>query len=360
MKCGAFFFVLAATTHSIFGQSRLTDSLTQQLDKVGGKEKVDLLNRLTFEFISNDNNKAKQYCDQSLELCKEIGYTKGEGVAYTYRGIFEYLAGEYSDGRTSLRQGLRLAIKSKDIQNQGYTLVQLGNSYLNQSLIDSSLSFYDKAYQILRDSANPKILSKLYKNMSAMYGVKSDYEQQKKYLSRCLKIRELLNDQDLIANALITMASVYLREDDYENAILILKRVEEILKQRPDDLRNLNDWRHQEALILWKEKKFEQATALFDSARAYYLKNSLQSFVTLQTDLGRIFYERGEYEMALKNLYEASRIAELKSYKVEIIDIQLQLGWVNYQLGELKQSLDFAGRALALAQKNSLMNRVAD
>src|SRR6185369_7668571 len=118
MKCGVFFFVLAATIPTIFGQTQSIDSLTRQLDKVEDKKKVDLLNRLTFEFISQDNDKAKQYCDQSLELCKKIGYTKGEGVAYTYRGIFEYLAGEYSDGRTSLRHGLRLAIQSKDIQNQ--------------------------------------------------------------------------------------------------------------------------------------------------------------------------------------------------------------------------------------------------
>jgi signal transduction histidine kinase len=360
MKCSVLFFLFAVTTHSVFGQTRLIDSLANQLHQVDGREKVDLLNRLTFELISQDNDKAKEFSDQALALSNELNDEKGKGVAYTYKGIFEYLSGEFSDGRANLRNGLRLAIKVNDLQNQGYTLVQLGNSYLNQSLIDSSLFFYSRAYQILKDSTNPEILSKLYKNLSALYGVRSQYEQQKKYLLRCLAIRELLNNQDLIANALIGLAGIYLREDDYEAIAPLFKRIEKILKANPDDLRNLNDWRHQKALFLLKERKFDQASALFDSARNYYFRNALQSFVTLQTDLGRIFYERGEYEIALKSLYEGLRIAELKSYKVEIIDILLQLGWVNFQLGELKQSLVFADQALALGQQNSLSNRVAD
>jgi len=353
-------FVLVFTINSVFGQSRIIDSLTNKLNQVDGREKVDILNRLTFEFISQDNDKAMQYCDQALALSNKLGYDKGAGLAYTYRGIFEYLSGEFSDGRTNLRNGLRFAIKAKDVQDQGYTLVQLGNSYLNQALIDSSFIFYDKAYQILKDSTSPETLSKLYKNLSSLYGIRSQYEEQKKYLLRCLTIRELLNDQDLIANALIGLTSVYLREDDYDKAAQIFKRIEKIFSEKPSDLRNLNDWRHQKALFLMKERKFDEASVLFDSARTYYLRNSLQSFVTLQTDMGRIFYERGEYEIALKSLYEALRVAELKSYNVEIIDIQLQLGWVNFQLGELKQSLVFADQALALAQKNSLSNRVAD
>ncbi len=163
MNGGRFLFVLSLSINSVFGQSPFIDSLTNQLNKVDGIEKVELLNRLAFEFISQDNDKASQYCSQSLALSNELGYDKGAGVAYTYKGIFEYLSGEFSDGRTSLRNGLRLAIKAKDIQNQAYTLVQLGNSYLNQALIDSSFIFYNKAYQILKDSTNPETLSKLYK-----------------------------------------------------------------------------------------------------------------------------------------------------------------------------------------------------
>ncbi len=355
-----FLLVLALAINSAFGQSRLIDSLTNQLRKVDGIEKVDILNRLTFELISQDNDKARQYCDQSLALSNKLGYEKGAGVAFTYKGIFEYLSGEFSNGRMSLRNGLRLAIRANDVSNQGYTLMQLGNSYLNQSLIDSSFIFYNKAHQILKDSTSPKILSKLYKNLSALYGTRSQYEQQKKYLFRSLKIRELLNDQDLIANVLIGLISVYLREDDYDKADTLFTRVEKILKAKPGDLRNLNDWRHQKALFLLRERKLDEASVLFDSARTYYLRNSLQSFVTLQTDLGRFFFERGEYEIALKSLYEALRVAELKSYEVEIVDIQLLLGWVNFQLGELKQSQVFADQALVLAQKSALTNRVAD
>lgn len=352
---------LALSVSSAFSQSNVIDSLTRRLNNSAGREKIDILNQLAYELVSRDNARAMKYCDQSLSLSNKLGYEKGAALAYTYKGVYEYLSGEFSDGRSNLRNGLRLSIKANDHNNQGYALLQLGNSYLNQAVLDSSLMFYKRAHEILKDSTNPVILSKLYKNLSALYGVRGHYELQKKYLLRSLGIRELLKNQTLIANALILLASVNIREDDYETANGIFNRIEEILQANPRDLGNLNDWRHQKALYLIKERKFEDALALFDSARNYYIRNSiLQKFVTLQTDLGKIFYERGEYELALKSLYEALRIAELKKYEVEILDIQMQLGWVNYNLGELNQSLVFANLALALAKKDQLPNRIAD
>jgi len=172
-------------------QSRV-EKLTQALTQADGTQKVELLNKLTYEFISVDNAKAMQYCDQALSLANKLGYQKGAGRAYTYRGVYEYLSGAFSDGRTNLRRGLNLAIKSGDRETQGYSLVQIANSFLNQAQLDSSLYFFNESYTLLKDSANPASLSKLYRNLSALYGIQSKDELQKKYLVRAIRIRTLL------------------------------------------------------------------------------------------------------------------------------------------------------------------------
>src|SRR5579859_6474111 len=166
-------FILPFTISGAFSQSPLIDSLTGKLNGAEGVQRIDVLNRLTYELLSRDNALAMKYCDQSLSLSNKIGYDKGAGIAYTCKGVFEYLSGEFSDGRSNLRLGLQRSSKAQDKANEGYTFLQLGNSYLNQSQLDSALLFYDQAYTILKDSANPVTLSKLYKNLSTLYGIKS-------------------------------------------------------------------------------------------------------------------------------------------------------------------------------------------
>ncbi len=276
-------------------QSRV-DSLTQRLKHSSGIQKVDLLNELTYEFITKDNTKAMQYCDQALSLGTTLGYQKGIGCSYTYRGVYEYLSGEYSDGRTNLRRGLKLAIKSNDSENQGYSLIQMGNSFLNQTQLDSSLYFFNQSYAILKDSANPATLSKLYRNLGVLYGIRSQDDLQKKYLIRAIRIRELLRDKALLADALIVFARMNIKSNDYQTAAENLNKAKKIVEGNAGYTESLNDWRHQQALVLLHERKFDQAHVLFDSAIKYYARNSLlQKYVTVQTDLARIFNDRGEY-----------------------------------------------------------------
>ena len=73
---------------SLFAQMKTTDSLEQKLRNVNGKEKVDVLNQLTYEYITHDNAKVIAYNKQALALSKEINYLEGEARAYhVSRGI---------------------------------------------------------------------------------------------------------------------------------------------------------------------------------------------------------------------------------------------------------------------------------
>ena len=359
MRPAFLLFILMA--HPAFPQFKAIDSLTTKLSQVSGTQKVDVLNELAYEFISRDNQKAMRYCDESLALGTQLGYNKGIGRSYTYRGVYEYLSGEFADATSDLKRGLEYSIKGNDVENQGYTLLQIGNSYLNQPKLDSAQYFYMRSYQILKDSANPVNLSKLFKNLSRLYSIKSEVKLQKQYSIRSLKIRELLSDKSLVADALITLANINIIEDDYASAKVNLDRARKILQNYPEDLEDLNDWRHQTALILLSEKKFDQALPLLDSAAEFYSRTSMfQKYVALETDLGKNFTQRGEYEIALKCFYDAIKVAKLKGFNVEIADIQLQIGWVNYELKELNQALGFADLALQWSEKHGTTSRTGD
>lgn len=329
------------------GQGTITDKLQQNLSSARGKERVDILNQLTFEFISIDNNKVERYNGEAIQLATELGDVKGQGIAYTYRGVYEYQSGRFRDARASLHTGLRLSQNANDKENVGYTFLQLGNMGLEEVNMDSSYFYLRKAYHVFKDSSHAENLSKVYRNLSALFGQRFQPDSQQYYLDKAIAIRRLLPDQSYLVDALAIQANNKLLTGNIEGAEQLLDEADGILKRYPNDLENLHDVKHIRALTLFQKGQLENATVLFDSARNYYFRMSLfRKYVTLLTDLGKIFSDRGEYELALNNLYDALRLSTLKGFETETYIIRTRIGWINYQLGDYAQALRFANETL--------------
>jgi signal transduction histidine kinase len=352
---------LSASFATVCGQGKIADSLELRLKKAQGTERVDILNQLTYEFISINNEKVLKYSNEALTLSKKINYPKGQGIAHTYRGVFEYMTGQFPEAHQNLHMGIRISEKAGDRQNVGYSYLQLGNAGLEEVDNDSSLLYFTKALEILKDSSNPENLSKIYRNLSALYGQRFQQDSQQYYLDRAIAIRRLLPDKSLLSDALAIQANTKFRLGDIEGAETLLAEADQILKQNPSDLENLNDVKHIRALILFQKGKFEDAVVLFDSARNYYFRTALfRKYVTLLTDLGEIFSERGDYELALNNLYDALRLSRLRGFETETYIIRNRIGWVNHHLGDLNQALRLANESLNAQPKKVLVADLAD
>lgn len=328
---------------TVVGQGTVADSLEQKLAASTGNDRVDILNQLTYEFISVDNDKVIRYNDEAIQLAKEISYLKGEGVAHTYRGLYLYQSGRFPEARISLHTGLRLSQRAGDKVNEGYTYLQLGNAGLEEVNMDSSYIYFRKAYRIFKDSNEAENLSKVYRNMSALFGQRFQPDSQQYYLDKAIAIRRLLPDQSYLIDALAIQANNKLSTGNLDVAEKLLDEADQILRGYPNDLENLNDVKHIRALILFQKGEFEKGVVLFDSARNYYFRMSLfRKYVTLLTDLARIFSDRGEYELALNNLYDALRLSILKGFETETYIIRTRIGWVNFHLGDYEQALRLA------------------
>lgn len=331
------------------------------LPGVSGEVKVDVLNRLVYEHISIDNQKVVQYNTEALKLAKAIAYIKGESLAQAYRGVYQYQSGQFKEAHTSLHTALRLSRSINDKSLIGYALLQLGNCGLEEVNTDSSYQYFHQAYQVLKDSANPESLSKVYRNLSACFGQRFEPDSQQYYLEKAIAIRRLLPDKTLLVDAIAVQSSLKLNSGDVSSAEKLIVEAERILKDYPDDLENVNDVKHIRALLLFQKGRFEDAVVLFDSARNYYFKMSLyRKYITLLTDLGKVFSDRGDYELALNNLYDALQLSELKNFETETYIIRTRIGWVNFHLGDKNQALRLANESLKTKPKKLLTGDLAN
>lgn len=360
-KAFTFLYIFAFFTCTVLGQIKSADSLEKKLDEVTGKAKVDLLNALTYKFITHDNAKVIAYNQQALDLSKEIKYLNGEARAYTYRGVFEYLSGELVNGHRNLNRGLQLATEAGDRALRGYIFLQLGSCSLEEVQMDSALIFFKQSREIFKDSTDPSTLSKLYRNISALYGQRYQIDSQQIYLERAIRIRELLPDKSLLIEALAMKANVKLMVGDLSTAQALISEAAGIIRSNPVDDENKNDIRRVQALILFKKGEFDQASNLFDSARNYFLQKSLlHKYVTLLIDLGKIFSERGDYELALNNFYDALKISQLHHFDAETSILRIQIGWVNHYLGDPDQALITVNEAMRIRPKKLLRGDLAN
>ena len=354
----AFSWFLSIAVHA---QSRVTDSLEQVLETASQEKRVDVLNQLTYEFITIDNNKVILYNNQALQLSKQIHYVKGEALAYTYRGVAESLSAKFPEAHHDLHQGLKLSIKAGDHVNEGYTLLQLGVCGLEEVETDSALFYFNKAYQIHKDSTNPETLSKIYRNMSAAYGQRNQYDRQQYYLERAITIRRLLPEKDLLVDALTVRANITIRSGKIENAEATLNEIDGLLNNETENLESKNDLRHLRALVLFQQDRFDEAAVLVDSARDYYYRALLyRKYVTLLMDIGKIFSDRGDYELALNNLYEALRLSKLHGFDSETYASRNQIGWINFYLGDYQQALRLANEAQLSKPRRQLKTDLAN
>ena len=356
-----FFCITSFISCTAFAQIKSADSLEQKLDKVHGKEKVDVLNQLTYKFITHDNAKVIAYNQQALDLSREIKYLKGEARAYTYRGVFEYLSGQLTEGHRDLNRGLRLATQAADMPLRGYAFLQLGSCSLEEVQMDSALIFFKQSREVFKDSTDPATLSKLYRNISALYGQRYQVDSQQIYLDRAIRIRQLLPDKSLLIEALALKANTRLMLGDLSAAEVLVMEARKIISTHIIDDENRNDIRRIEALILFQKGEFDQASILFDSARNYFLQKSLlHKYVTLLIDLGKIFSERGDYELALNNFYDALKISQLQQFDAETSIIRIKIGWVNHYLGNPDQALIMVNEAMRLSPGKLLRGDLAN
>ncbi|MBS1490705.1 MAG: hypothetical protein JSS93_09265 [Bacteroidetes bacterium] len=338
----------------ISAQTKTIDSLKAKLFRSKGEEKLILFNKLAYELIGRDGEAADQFADKAILLGKNTNNEKLTGIAYSQKGVNAYLSGYYQKSILNLKKGLVLSVNAKDLTNQGYTLLQLGNCYMDKGILDSSKFYYNKAYLILKDSANPLNLSKLYRNLSVLYRLSGNVKLQKKYIDRALKINYALQNKERIADVLILRAVLLAQQLMYDSAEIVLTMAE----RKAIEIENSKSWiytiHYNRVLIAIAQGKYQEAFLYIDSARKYLDENNMPKLKTVfLKNVGRAFNIQGDYELSMQNLYEALTLAEPKNFTNDIIEILCELSWVTIHAGDPQKSLLYAEKALKLATQTN-------
>ncbi len=339
-------------TMPAFAQHSTVDSLNQRVQTLRGKEQVDALNALSFNYLIIDLAKAYELIQKTKETAKLTNYPLGTAQAEIYEGLYFNLKGDRKKALQLLHKGGDDAQRLGHRGWQGYALTQLGNFYRNQGLYDSAKIWYNQSQQVLRDSLYPWHLSVLYRNMGRYYGNMAMPKQEFQYLEKSRVIRERLPDKVLLADIYVNLSNWHLTQSNLEEALDFLKKAESVRADASATEIQL-DIKYQKAIIYFRQGKYAEGLSYFEEIKNFYLKNSsLKAYTKALMDLGEVLEEIGDYDISLKNYYEALKVSEAKSFLNDQVIARIGISRNFYRLKQPTMANSFVRSAIVLAEAN--------
>ncbi len=193
---------------------------------------VDSLNELGWSFRNSFPDSTIFYVSRALAIALEMGYGEREIQSYNYLGIAHRNLGNYSRAFEYYMSAYHLSADSEQFEQQGYSLINLGNLSIYQSDFQGALTYFLDALKTAEQLGDSTMMAYCYLNLGRTNRSLGKYDEAERQFLKTLRIRESLGDVPGIITSEADLGEVYRLKMEYEMAIKSfensLRRAEEI------------------------------------------------------------------------------------------------------------------------------------
>lgn len=232
------------------------------------------LNKKGFENRLTDPKKGYTYARKALKIAKEMDYKNGEAEAYRIMGISKYYTNESSTAVAYYLNALSIYKQEKNILGQAKVYNNIGNLYIWADY-DKALEYFNEALKLSKQLDNTELSANLFLNIGNIHLRKKNYQTalsfyedgDKRYkkidnkigMMHCLqnkgkiylelkmldkaesclinahKKAKSLNLNGALASIDLSLSSVYITKQEYEQAQKTIKEGIEYAKKAGDE-----------------------------------------------------------------------------------------------------------------------------
>lgn len=295
------------------------------------------------EALQNAGNYAEalHFFENSLDIYKEKGNTKGAGDALNKIGTMYYYQGKYLEAMNYFNRCAEVYQKINNIKGVSSAMNNIGaiHYYLGNHL--KALEYYKKAVGIQEKLGDQKIIAATTQNIGGIYLNIKDFGNAMKYYKRANAIYQKLNDQKSLAQNLNGIGEIYMKQHDFKNArenFIKSLQIAEALNDKQkitEVLFNLGE-------LFRMQNDVEQARNYYNQSLKTAVKiSNLQYTSVSQIALGNILLQKGKAEEARIKCETALSMAE-KLGAVSVKKDACDCLYKTYKLlGNNKKALDY-------------------
>ncbi|MEL6925410.1 MAG: tetratricopeptide repeat protein, partial [Bacteroidota bacterium] len=226
-------FFCLLLSHDIAAK-KIIDSLERVLENnlTLDSNRVDLLNRLGFEYWIVDPNQSEKFGRQALELSKILNYQ--DGVAYASRvvGVAHWVRGNYEPALEFLFRSQQNYQEVDDLLGEANATMNIGLVYADQANYDRALNYYNAALELFGLLDEQGRIATTFTKIGIVHANQRKHDAAYDYFSRALAIHEAQGFQYGIAEVNRELGQLFLDTGDPDKSLSYLFRALEASETR--------------------------------------------------------------------------------------------------------------------------------
>lgn len=344
---------------------------------IHGKDSMEsiiffLLSEVKVLFVFGNYDAAEKLLSNKIAECKAIGATENMGIIYDKLGVVQFMKKNYKESLSFFQQAFNYEMKSEHYASSKTILNNIGYNiyYKHFNNADMALAAYRKALGIRTDKLEFKIDEieriNIINNIANIYAEKGLYDSSLKYFQQAFdQIKPGLNESgllttsvndfiqykkiDVLNDLMIDKANVYLKKyeatkqsEDFNHAMFIYKTADHFLdriKTEQFELVSKLFWRKNtrrlyenaiEACFLHDDPV--EALNFFERSRAVLLNDQVSQLSKISSD---DILKQAKLKKKILQLQKAQNAIDSSTPKYA--DLQTEIFTSNHELERLEQ-----------------------
>ena len=356
--------ILLFLTSFIFAQdeTRVIDSLESAMAKQEGREKVETMIELIWEFYDVSYDDCLDWGEKAIKEAQILGFADLEaranyvlGLQYAYHGDLD-LANHY------LKESYNQYIALSDVENAFESLWDIATYELTIGNMDSAFSVYEKALSVAEEDFH-YARACIYSNMALIWLNKGQQETAILYLNKAKQLFVFLDDELMSSKMDYEIAMINMEHGKVNEAKIVLYKVLEVFER-------YDDYYYAMAVCKGLGDIFAYNNVNYDSS-SYYLNKALkfseqpvkdkesevlikQEKASVIVKIADLLLRQNDYSSALGKYREALHIAEIQQYVHGQMEALKGLVMLHSQMGQAEISIRYYQQFIELEEKSGI------
>ncbi|MBC7830215.1 MAG: tetratricopeptide repeat protein [Chitinophagaceae bacterium] len=309
MKYCIWLLPLLVFSQCCWAQEDDTDSLKSVISSLPENDnKVNLLLRLSKNFLNDDPNHTIEYAKEAMDLATKINFEKGIALALKDIGLGYYVQGKYLETLEYWQKSLQTFDKMNDSANIARLLSNIGAVYFNNGDDSKALEYHLKSLRVAEKIMDTLRIVTAMNNIGVVYMNKSaTHGKAMQYFLKAVPLSELSGDKPAIGTSTVNLGELYFDSGDHEKALFYFQKSLEAYKNSVNITYSLNSI----GKLYTSQGNYKLAKEFHERALGIATKLSArQDMVISLLGLAGMYMKQENYTAALSSYKQAEPIAK--------------------------------------------------
>jgi len=312
--------------------------LDQIYREADGCDKLEKLNKLSYDFRYISPSKSFEIAQVAFELSKKLKDKEGGAVAKMNMSFAKFLKSDDYPILQSLIEAHKVLSKTKKIPELPILLNYLGNVYESYGDYQTALQYGQDSLRLANENDLKETEADSHSTIGTIFTRLSDTTNAIRHFQESLKIREEIDNKPAMASSLNLLARTFALDEQFEKSAEYYQKAIDLRKSIND--KGALPWSYLGLASLYEKQK------KFDEAADYYLlsiemnRESGDNRCKLHCYFGlaRIYFDNGNIENTFKYCEKALSIANDLNAKPVLFEIHALFAKYYEKIGEIEKA----------------------